>query len=322
MSIDATITLDRLECSKERDESGHSEPYIWPVLMQVDDNTLHGPGLLRVLSAPDAKARVVIKQDMKRGDAAPIPPGLRSFTFRFEDGLKINRVIVVVALLEADDTPERAVTQGYIAFRTALPVALGQLNRLVALSSPDPAEQAAVLQAITAEVNAAVRKAIGDSLSGFEKLRVLLGLLDLDDDIAVAHTSFDRLLGDAGAVLDQPFTMRLQRRTGQSASTVTDLYQLQGRFQTRPVVRDRCQPLATKARDAQDEVDSIHREIAELKVEHRGEPELPQLVAEIEADELAPAEAALAAALRDLAKCRAGGLLGGTVGTVDGGVAL
>lgn len=241
MPIDAIVTLDQLACSKEHDETGHSEPYLWPVLMRVDDETLATPALLAALSPADAFARVVVKSGMRRGDAAPVPAGQRVFHFRFSDGLDLNKLILVVALLENDETPARAITNGYATFRTELPKAVGTLDRLLRLSSDDPAVVAAAIGEVKASVGDAVRTSIRDSLSGVDKLKVLLGTLDLDDEIAVAHAAFDTRLGDGGAALKQSFRMLFVRRTGSSNTTVTDLYELQGRVETRRAVSDRRQ---------------------------------------------------------------------------------
>src|SRR5262249_6602873 len=157
-------------------------------------------------------ARIVIKQDMKRGDTAPIPQGQRTFTFRFSDNLSMNNVIIVIALLENDETPDRAARQGYITFRNELPKAVGTLDRLLRLSSSDAAVRDAAIAEVTNIVGAAVRSTIRDNLTASEKLQVLLGTLNLDDQLAVAHTRFDKLLSAGGATRNEPFSMLFVRR--------------------------------------------------------------------------------------------------------------
>jgi hypothetical protein len=316
MPIDAIVTLDRLDCFAEHDESGHSEPYIWPLLLRIDDHTLATPALIGSLGLADEFARVVVKSEMKRGDSAPIPAGQRGFSLRFDDNLGMNHVIVVVVLMEQDDLPDRAATAGYIALRTELPRALADLELLLRLASDDAAVHDAAVQAVVAQVTPLVKTAISDKLSATEKLKLLLGLLDLDDQLAVAVVRFDRLLGDAGATLDQVFTMRFVRRNSSSEASITDLYRLQGRFQTRRVTADRCQPLLDRVRAAQQQVDAFLAEIAELKNEFKG-PELKALIDCIQRDDLDPATAALDAAKRALAQCRARSSLGGVVGPIS-----
>lgn len=308
MPIDAIITLDQLSCSKESDGTGHSEPYLWPVLLRVDDETLATPPLLSSLHPAEQFARAVVKQNMKRGDSAPVPQGQRSFTFRFSDNLKLHNVILIVALLEEDETPDRAVKAGYISFRNEVPKAVGTLDRLLRLSSTDPAVVNGAIAEVKAQVTDAVRAAIKNRLTATEKLGVLLGTLNLDDQIAVSHLRFDQLTTQAGATLDQAFSVLLVRKPGASNSTITDQYTLSGRFQTRRVLRDRCQARADAVKAAQDEVDSIQREIDEA----RGLPGGQVLVAQLKED-LEVAQATLDAARAALAQCRAGGVVvGGT----------
>lgn len=321
MPIDAIITLDRLTCSKETDGTGHSEPYLWPVLIRVDDNTLATPELVSSVHVADPHARLVVKQDMKRGDTAPVPTPLRSFRFRFSDNLALHNVVVVVAMLENDETPLRATTRGYVAFRNELPKAIGTLDRLTRLSSNDPAVRDAAIAEVNAVVAPVVRSAIRDGLSAAEKLQVLIGTLNLDDEIAVAHTRFSTLLADDGSTLNQPFSMRFVHRTGSSNSTVTDLYRLTGRFETRRVVVDRCQARVAAVKAAQDEVDAVLREIDELQEEFHGSDGLQELLDAIREEQLVPAQDALDAARAALARCRAGSVIGNRLPVLDAVIA-
>ena len=67
--INALVELGQLRCDREGDGNDHSEPYIWPVLFQVDDDTLTNPPgspvLVSMTSAPSAPFRVVVKSDMR-----------------------------------------------------------------------------------------------------------------------------------------------------------------------------------------------------------------------------------------------------------------
>jgi hypothetical protein len=46
MTQDAIITLDTLHCVREDDRNEGSEPYIWPVLIKIDDLTLNTDSLI------------------------------------------------------------------------------------------------------------------------------------------------------------------------------------------------------------------------------------------------------------------------------------
>jgi hypothetical protein len=42
-ATDGIIVRERLRCIRESDVAGGSEPYIWPALLWIDDNTLATP---------------------------------------------------------------------------------------------------------------------------------------------------------------------------------------------------------------------------------------------------------------------------------------
>lgn len=329
MPIDAIVTFDRLECSRETDDKGHSEPYIWPVLMRVDDNTLATEAELSSINLADQNARIVIKEDMKQGDVAMIPAGQRTFVFRFDDNMAFHTVIVVVALLEQDETPDRAATAGYVTFRNELPKAVAP--RLLQLNTAD--EQGdeegvrLLIKEISDIVGPAVKATTQRNLTATEKLGVILGTLNLDDQISVAHKSFRDLEQEDGNLVSQNFALLFSKRNRDTLK-LEDRYLLRGRFETRRVVRDRCQALVDKARAAQQVLNGIQEEINRLQKQLQGNPDpdsepLPRdfLIEEIKrirSEELVPADDNLDAARRALAQCRASSpaKVGGTVSVV------
>ena len=96
-------------------------------------------------------------------------------------------MILVVALWENDETPERAVTAGFEAFASELRVAVAQ--RLLPLSSSNQEEREQAIVDIGNQVNGRVNSAIRGALSLAEKARVLAGLLDLDDVVGTDTTT-------------------------------------------------------------------------------------------------------------------------------------
>src|SRR5262245_4316394 len=120
MATDFFITLERLRCIRESDGSGHSEPYIWPVLMWIDDNTLATPARVDVTSPAIGNARIIIKSDMRAGQTADIPSSVGILRVRLEDNFTIRRLILAVALWEWDDTPQAAMRAGFQAFSSEL----------------------------------------------------------------------------------------------------------------------------------------------------------------------------------------------------------
>lgn len=114
MATDAIVILERLRCIRESDVAGGSEPYIWPALLWIDDSTLSEPIPVGVTAPALGNARVVIKNDMRAGQTADIPLSVGMLRVRFEDGLSIRRLILVVALWEEDETPEAARVPGIL----------------------------------------------------------------------------------------------------------------------------------------------------------------------------------------------------------------
>ncbi len=311
MPIDAIVTFETLSCSREDDASGHSEPYLWPMVIKVDDNTLATDQDLIALSPTDQSARVVVKDGMKRGDSAPVPASQRTFAFRFEDNQTIHAVLIVVALLEEDELPLGAVTKGYQAFRRELPKAIAaRLGPLfIAEEQGDDAGTAILIKQIRDTVEPAVKSGIRSGLSAGQKARILIGTLNPDDQVGFANKSFKDLLDSNNAPVNQTFRMLFVTRDGNNK--VTDLYVLQGRFQTKVVVPDKCQALVDKVKAAQQTVQDILAQIRDLQEQLRNAApgEKPFLVAEIRrvrTQELAPAEKALEAARQALAACRKG----------------
>jgi hypothetical protein len=192
MATDAILSLNRLLCIRESDESGNSEPYIWPVLMWIDDNTLATPEQIGVTTPALGNARVVIKSDMRAGQTADIPASVGVLRVRLEDGLTIRRLILAVALWEEDETPDAALRAGFQAFSSELRAAIA--DNLFALNQASEEEQEAIIETIKVRVRDRVGSSIENGLTGLQKVRVLLGLLNLDDFIDSDFKNFPDLL--------------------------------------------------------------------------------------------------------------------------------
>jgi len=80
MLVNATVALEILRCIRESDESGHSEPYIWPALLAIS------PSANVSVTAPAVEnARLVIKKDMRAGDVADIPTSVGAIDMQVDD---------------------------------------------------------------------------------------------------------------------------------------------------------------------------------------------------------------------------------------------
>jgi hypothetical protein len=187
MTTQTVVVLDQLRCIHEHDGSGHSEPYVWPTLLWIDDATLATAELVGV-SAPDhTSARVVVEHDMQAGDAADLPDPIRVLNAAIGDGFRA--AVLVVLLWEMDDSPADAVTAGFDAFVSALRAAVA--DHLVALDESD-SERDKALAEVEKAVHGAVESAITSKLSLWDKLTT-----DFDDDVGF-DTATVRTLPDTG----------------------------------------------------------------------------------------------------------------------------
>lgn len=298
MATDVIVNFERLTCIRESDGSGHSEPYIWPVLLWVDDNTLATPSLVGVTAPAIGNARVVIKSEMRAGETAPIPVSVRSLRLRFEGNLTLRRLIFAVALWEEDETPEAAVRAGFLAFSDELRAALAEnlLALFQAEQNDDEAATAAIIAGIKSDVRAKVRSAIESALSGWQKVRVFLGTLNLDDIIDAAFGSF----GEHPV----PSPISLNFSSGSS-----NRYTIQGNLQVVPMGRDLCQAQVNAVAEAQAVIRSIDKEIEELQKQLQTAPanEKPDILRQIKEKrevDLVHANQELDAARQALADCR------------------
>jgi hypothetical protein len=293
MATDSIITLERLHCIRESDASGHSEPYIWPALLWIDDNTLSTPELVGVTTPALGNARVVIKNDMRAGETADIPTSVGVLRVRFEDGLSVRRLILAVALWEEDETPEAAMRAGFLAFSSELRAALA--DNLFALSQASEEELDAIIENVKSRVKQRVRSAIENGLTGWQKTRVFVGTLNLDD---IVDSGFKHVAD----FLPTPITLAF--RAGSS-----EAYEIQGTLQVRPVPVDRCQAQVNAVKTAQSAVNAVDAAIQALQAElqHASPSEKPFIISEIKRlreEELAVAQAVLSGALRALSICR------------------
>lgn len=306
MATDAIVLLEQLHCLTLNNTETRTEPYIWPALIRIDDNTLDTPELVAMQTPILGNARVMIKDSMRAGETASIPSSVGILRTRFEDNLVTHRLLLVVALLENDETPEDAMEDGFKAFNSELQTAVAE--NLFALAGANEEETKAITDEISKRVAGRVRSAIENGLSAYEKAKVFAGILNLDDFNGSDFKSFG---GDS--LNPTAFTLHFEAR-GKILGVFETLsqYEIQGQLQVRPVVVDRCQAQVNAVNAAQAVVNGIEAEIRSLQDQLRGggdEPPLPKnfIIAEIRrirAEELAPAVAALEAARATLKACR------------------
>lgn len=302
MATDAFLRLDRLRCLTLRATESRTEPYLWPVLIQIDDNTLATSQVVAVIAPALGNARVVIKDSMRAGETADIPTSVGILRGRFEDDLTTRRLLLVVALLEEDETPTSAMQAGFAAFRDELRAVI--VERLFELNSAEGEDLQALIDAIKRRVEGRVKSAIENALSGWQKAKVLAGILNLDDAIDSDFLQFGK-----PALEPRSFTLTLESTRKILGIVSTSKYELQGQLQLRPVTVDRCQAQVDAVNEALRVVRDIETQIKNLQSELQSASpaEKPFILSEIEHlrdEELPAAEEALANARRALAMCR------------------
>jgi hypothetical protein len=306
--ITAVIELDQLRCNKESDGNGHSEPYIWPALLQVDDDTLSTPVLVSIGSAPSAPFRVVVQKDMQAGQSAPIPAGqnMNRLVARFRDGLIRTNLILVVALSESDGTPEHAIDAGFVAFREELRDAIAANLSALDAAKDDPDQLKAIIDPIKKQVGDKVDSAIDNELSAFEKAEIFAGVLGEDDKVGSDFILFETMT-------DQPFTLHFASDDGKNE------YELDGRL---TAIVNPCQAELDRINIALHTIENIKGALKQLHNQPEGpanEKKIEQLEAELLAEnaELKAAQQAFQACsdhMQDLTGGATGGLLQGSFG--------
>ena len=198
MTTDRIVTLRELHAHKESDGSGGSEPYLWTCLVTIAQD-------LSVRGTPPAigEARLVMAQGMRAGQTAPVPASVGVRRLRTEDGEEPRGLILVTALLENDETPLQAVEAGYLAFMSEVPSAIQ--DHLLLLN--DPATRDEARSAIADQVAAAVDSAIRGALTTGQKIRVKLGLLNMDDAV-------DSAVQDLSGAGSTPISLHFAGDTG------------------------------------------------------------------------------------------------------------
>ncbi|HEX6681771.1 MAG TPA: hypothetical protein VF062_03210 [Candidatus Limnocylindrales bacterium] len=173
MAIDVVVELDRLQCIREHDGSGDSEPYLWTAVVA-------GSSAGTEIVAPGIRegARVVVKSGMRAGDRVQVPPGQRRFTHRFPDGASTPIIVLVVALLEKDSLPGSAVNDGYRRF---LKEVEAEVRRYAATNDEPPTD--ADIKRIARTIRNKVKTSVQNALSPWEKGKGFFGVLDADDPL-------------------------------------------------------------------------------------------------------------------------------------------
>jgi hypothetical protein len=319
MPTEAIVTLQDLECITIKDAETKVEPYIWPALIRIDTSTISAPdgSFVEVIALSPDLASVKIKSSMQQGELAPIPSSVATLRTRFADDVSQKHLILIVTLLEMDETPKGAMRAGFKAYVSELRAAFKDefLNLAQAESAQDEEGKKKIIERIKARVSEKTRAAIKDALSISDKAKIALGFLDTDDFVDSSIITFGEgfFLNTPNAA---PITLVFQKKGSRlvvtppsSFQTVPTLvrYHIRARLQARPPIIDRCQSQVNAVTAATAVVDGIENEIRILQ--NTAEHQFPKgsnnaEIKRIREEELAPALAGLATANAALQLCR------------------
>jgi hypothetical protein len=203
------INLQTLNYTRASDGTGNSNPYIWPVVLWIDNT-----GIVGVTSPAVQFAEVVIANGMHAGDTGGIPPSVGELNAQIGDGFL--GVILAVTLWEQRDTPGNVVQSGFQAFSSELQAAIQ--DNLAALSNLS--ERDATVAAIKKRVNGKVSSAIENALTWYQKIEIFLGQMHLDSNIGSDFNFLQQLVPNT-------VTFDIVQQVG----TVANEYKISGNLQ-------------------------------------------------------------------------------------------
>lgn len=308
MPVDATITLDTLQCLAEHDTgSGGSEPYLWPIYFWSDQGLQQRLEFLELQAASKAQPSAPLTTGMRPGDriTLPFPP----FTRRIDGRMSGEGIGLIVVLLEKDKTPEQAMTVGR---NTLVALLRNELRAFIAEKGRPPhtgqvgvddcAEEVGAdgicdeVTPMVGRIQEQVVKAVAAELNIFQKFQNMDDVLGFD-----LHR---RALSEGDQVNEE---LVLDIRQG--GDPPRQHYRVTGTLSVRPTVptAERCVREREALRQATQEVAGIELQIANHQAElHDAPPRvkegLAELIRELQSG-LPAARAAVVAADRRLTIC-------------------
>jgi hypothetical protein len=298
MALQSTVTLQTIRCLSQGESSG-SEPYIWPFLA----STATGPGSFDTTptAAILADSRKVIASSMKAGASAPLifPGNVVGHTFA--EGQSECTQVLVVALMEADDNRVPSMQAGYQAYLDELRSQLG--HKVLALKTAPPEERKIIIDEIKKAVKKKAKDAVVNSLSDWEKTKILIGAMDTDDFLAFDYALLPNI--EASAAPPQ-FTLHLVG-TGESQGFEFEIDGVVNVAQTEP---NRCQVEADAVAAAHQAIDALEGQIRLLQHQlHTATPQqkpaIIKAIEKIRTEQLPAAQETLLSAEGALLRCEA-----------------
>ena len=294
MPIDATLTLETLQCVAEHDTSGGSEPYVWPIYLWTDPELVGSARFVELATAAVGEPSAPLAIDVRAGATLDLP--FPRFTRRLADGARGIGLVVVV--LEADETPDGAMTVGRNVLRRLLGEELRSFARAEG-RAPRTGEgegEEDEITPIVERIEPQVEDAIADQLNAFQKLR------NQDDVLGHAFDFFD-LAGVT--VKDEEIVLEVTEDSRQH-------YRIRGALRVRETVPGvpRCSRRREELRLARIRLQAVEATIADLQelldeLAGSAKAQVVERIREHQSVDLPRARAVVAQAARALRDCLA-----------------
>jgi hypothetical protein len=220
--LNIEIKLETVRCRDEGDGPGNAEPYLWTVFFKADGETLvvnsDGPNPVFVQGPPIVAGTPGSHGNLgtgsvDAGDVVAIPAIIGEYRTVMKPIPLTTPVLTVtevggmvgclVVLMEQDNTSGEDMARGHEALDRAVRDRLAALLGTLSLSNPEPGEED--IQAISDQVGAAVKEAVGSGVSVFEWL---VGFGNMDDEIGNESFRFSHRMLEQSGGTPIPFSRR------------------------------------------------------------------------------------------------------------------
>lgn len=226
------LQLKNIACQSETDGNG-SEPYLWVNVLTASGTALQ----FHAVSPP----RQDIAVNMKAGTSARIPAATGWWGMNFHDDAEfgsLSAVILLIALMEHDETPLAAIQKGRQAFDAEIREKVNIATLLALKGAQSEADREVIISPIRESVQRKVSSAIKSALSFWDLFR------DHDDSIGFAFAAFE-----------PPFqaqdSISVQIRSGR------DVFDVSGDLRVAIVRQEICELERDRVRQTQRKMDDI-----------------------------------------------------------------
>lgn len=222
LDLNVVLKLDRIVCHDEGDGPGNAEPYLWTVFFKADGETLvvntDGPAAPFVQGAPTVVGTPgnhgnLGTTSVDEGDTVAIPSIIGEYrTVMKPIPLTVPILSVeevggmvgcVVVLMEEDGTPGSAIIRGHEALDRNIRDKLAGILQTLSIGNTSPSE--AEIQAMSDQIGAAVKDAIG---AGVSVLDWIGAFGNMDDQIGSETFRFSHSQLEGAGGMPIPFSRR------------------------------------------------------------------------------------------------------------------